>query len=230
MAVSSGSGSSGLGRPGRPRSCPSSARLRAPTSTMRNERWFYVRGDDVLVCDGQAELPLRGQHFLGMLGDRPCWAGDVEPPESNADDDGSFVPVAFPVGTPQRDRVDRRGPRGAAGRVGSHASLLRSLRQRDRPVVRRAFAAVPPLRTRPRSPARARDHRARRARRRQRNRGPPRTRTPVPDADVQLPRRLRRAGRDAGGSRAPRGARRGGHRARPTCGTSRASRGRSRTR
>ena len=60
-----------------------------------NERWFYVRGDDVLVCDGQAELPLRGQHFLGMLADRPCWAGDVEPPESgdrNADD-GSFIPL-----------------------------------------------------------------------------------------------------------------------------------------
>ena len=60
-----------------------------------NERWFYVRGDDVLVCDGPAELPLRGQHFLGMLADRPCWAGDVEPPESgdrNADD-GSFIPL-----------------------------------------------------------------------------------------------------------------------------------------
>lgn len=56
-----------------------------------NERWFYVRGDDVLVTDGQAELPLRGQHFLGMLGNRPCWAGDVEPPESKADDDGSFI-------------------------------------------------------------------------------------------------------------------------------------------
>lgn len=60
-----------------------------------NERWFYVRGDDVLVCDGPAELPLRGQHFLGMLADRPCWAGDVEPPESGDRDadDGSFIPL-----------------------------------------------------------------------------------------------------------------------------------------
>jgi NAD+ diphosphatase len=58
-----------------------------------NERWFYVRGDDVLVCDGPAELPLRGQHFLGMLAERPCWAGDVEPPESGERDadDGSFI-------------------------------------------------------------------------------------------------------------------------------------------
>ena len=56
------------------------------------ERWFYVRGDDVLVCDGPAELPLRGQQFLGMLGDRPCWAGDVEPPEPG-EDDGSFIPL-----------------------------------------------------------------------------------------------------------------------------------------
>lgn len=52
-----------------------------------------MRGDDVLVTDGPVELPLRGQHFLGMLGDRPCWAGDVEPPDSSdpSDDDGSFT-------------------------------------------------------------------------------------------------------------------------------------------
>jgi len=55
-----------------------------------HERWFYVRGDAVLVCDGPAELPLRDQHFLGMLGARPCWAGDVEPPEAG-NDDGSFM-------------------------------------------------------------------------------------------------------------------------------------------
>jgi NAD+ diphosphatase len=57
------------------------------------ERWFYVRGDDVFVCDGPAELPLRGQHFLGMLGERPCWAGAVEPPEAGdrTDDDGAFL-------------------------------------------------------------------------------------------------------------------------------------------
>jgi NAD+ diphosphatase len=56
------------------------------------QRWFYVRGDDVLVTDGQVELPLRGRHFLGLLGGRPCWAGDVEPPESG-EDDGSFMPL-----------------------------------------------------------------------------------------------------------------------------------------
>jgi NAD+ diphosphatase len=56
------------------------------------QRWFYVRGDDVLVTDGQVELPLRGRHFLGLLDGRPCWAGDVEPPESG-EDDGSFVPL-----------------------------------------------------------------------------------------------------------------------------------------
>ena len=61
------------------------------------QRWFYVRGDDVLVTDAQVELPLRGRHFLGLLGGRPCWAGDVEPPESGPDvtdtADGSFMPL-----------------------------------------------------------------------------------------------------------------------------------------
>ena len=111
-----------------------------------HERWFYVRGDDVLVCDGQAELPLRGQHFLGMLGDRPCWAGDVEPPESNADDDGSFAPlrslwgrlseVEWTVAGRAVQLVEWDRTHRYCGRCGSD----------DRPVVRRAFAAVPALR------------------------------------------------------------------------------------
>ena len=59
------------------------------------ERWFYVHGDEVLVCDGPAELHFAVSTSSGCWQIVPVRAGDVEPPESgdrNADD-GSFIPL-----------------------------------------------------------------------------------------------------------------------------------------
>ena len=155
-----------------------------------NERWFYVRGDEVLVCDGPAELPLRGQHFLGMLADRPCWAGDVEPPESgdrNADD-GSFIPlralwgrlseVEWTVAGRAVQLVEWDRTHRFCGRCGN-ADRGRRRSERARRCPHCGLLAFPG--SRPRSSCSSSATAT--------GRGAARARAAVPDPDVQLPRR-----------------------------------------
>ena len=194
------------------------------------QRWFYVRGDDVLV-----HRRARSSFPCGVGTSSACSAAVRAGPATSSRPSRARTTVrSCPSARSGAVSTRSSGPSPAApcssssgiARIASAAGAATS----TAPSSDERVAPLPALRTVGVPAPRSGDHRARRARRRRRARGAARARAPVPDPDVQLSRRLRRAGRDARGGGAPRGARGGRRRRSPTSATSRASRGRSRTR
>ena len=122
--------------------------------------YFHVIGTSVWATRRRRRVGPR--HVVGML-DGACWAVDVPP---GADPPTARRSTCTPTTAAPGDGVARRRPRGAARRVGPHASLLRSLRDADRAGARRAGDAVPGVRAAGLPPARAGDDHARHPRRR----------------------------------------------------------------
>ena len=90
---------------------------------------------------GSAGAALLRRQFLGLLGARPCWSGelapDAEPPPGMTLPRPALALRAAPAGAPRRRR-----PRRADRRVGPQPSVLRRLRRADAEP-RRASARAP---------------------------------------------------------------------------------------
>ena len=175
--------------------------------------WFHVLASGVYVAD--TPRPEAGDpgalapHFLGMLGTVACWARGHGRGPGGQRRPRPLPGPAPPVGRAPRAAVEDRRAGGPDRGVGQDAPVLRPLRRGHRVGTGRAGHALPGLRPPRLPPPRPGRDRARHARRR----GPARARPAVPAPDVLVPGRIRGARRDARGGRAPRGPRRGRHRA-----------------
>ena len=167
----------------------------------------------------------RPQHVLGVLDGAACWAVDLDG-DGVPDIVDGLLPLMALLRAGRRRALDARRSRRAARRVGPHARGSAVAAPR-RPSRRRGSGPGAARLRAARLPASGpRGHHARSSATARRC-WPTAARS---RADVQLHRRVRRAGRDARGGGAPRGASRRWAWSWPTCATSPASRGRSRTR
>ena len=198
----------------------------APPNGLDRRRFVHVIGTSVFT-DDRVEDESWATHFVGVLDGHALYAVDV--PDGDDPSDGAHVDLRRLFGRGRRGHVARHRTGGADRRVGADASVLRAVRgpdrldpERQRWNARPAASGVP-------APVAGDDH-ARHSRRR----GPDQEAllargVRLAGADVLVPRRVRRARRDARASASyARSTRRSGH-GRTTSATRAASRGRSRT-
>ena len=157
-------------------------------------RYFHVVGASVWVSDAPHSSDWSA-HFLGMLGDEACWGVDVPHGEDPAD--GAAVDLRSFFGRAGEVEWLVAGRAVQLVEWARTAPVLRAMRHADRAAAGRAGDAVPGMWPVGVSAHRAGDDHVGDPWR-QGAAGP---RCAVPGSDVQLPGRLRRARRVAGGCR-----------------------------